>query len=46
MEFLKIAEDKAVESITSDKIKNSRKLIEKGLQYKLEQLKKEREGKC
>ena len=34
---LKIAVDEATESINGDKIKRSRKLTEKGLQYKLEQ---------
>ena len=41
---LKTAEDEATGSITGDrKIKRSRKLTEKELQYKLEQLKKKRE---
>ena len=39
---LKIAGDEATESINGDKIKRSRKLAEKGLQYKLEQLKTKR----
>ena len=37
---LKTAEDEATGSITGDKIKRSRKLTEKELQYRLEQLKK------
>ena len=41
---LKTAEDEATGSITGDrKIKRSRKLTEKELQYKLKQLKKKRE---
>ena len=40
---LKTAEDEATGSITRDKIKRSRKLTQKELQYKLEQLKKKRE---
>ena len=40
---LKIAEDEATESINGEKIKRSRKLTEKGLQYRLEQLKTKRE---
>ena len=38
-----IAETEAAESISGDKVKRSRKLTEKGLQYKLEQLKTKRE---
>ena len=40
---LAIAENKAAESISGNKVKRSRKLTEKGLQYKLEQLKTKRE---
>ena len=38
-EVLKIAEDEATESINWNKIKRSGKMAEKGLQYKLDQLK-------
>ena len=40
---LKIAENEATESINGGKVKRSRKLTEKGLHYKLEQLKTKRE---
>ena len=40
---LTIAENEAAESISGNKVKRSRKLTEKGLQYKLEQLKTKRE---
>ena len=40
---LAIAENEAAESISDNKVKRSRKLTEKGLQYKLEQLKTKRE---
>ena len=40
---LKIPEDEATESMNGSKIKRSRKLTEKGLQYKLGQLKTKRE---
>ena len=41
--ILTIAEIEAAESISGNKVKRSRKLTEKGLQYKLEQLKTKRE---
>ena len=40
---LTIAENEAAESISGNKVKRSWKLTEKGLQYKLEQLKTKRE---
>ena len=40
---LAIAENEVAESISGNKVKRSRKLTEKGLQYKLEQLKTKRE---
>ena len=40
---LTIGENEAAESISGNKVKRSRKLTEKGLQYNLEQLKTKRE---
>ena len=40
---LTIAENDATESISGNKVERSQKLKEKGLQYKLEQLKTKRE---
>ena len=40
---LKIAENEAADSINDNNIKRSRELTEKGLQYKLQQLKAKRE---
>ena len=40
---LTIAENDAAESISGNKVERSQKLKEKGLQYKLEQLKTKRE---
>ena len=43
---LAIAENEVAESISGNKVKRSRKLTEKGLQYKLELLKTKREDQC
>ena len=43
---LTIAKNGALESISGNKVTSSRKLTEKGLQYKLEQLKTNREDQC